>query len=371
MNRYKGLVFTCVIAALIFVYFDGIYIDEHIADFKTKPIVLQALYYSSQLQLQLFGNNMTGKVTDAMNNDVTVTKPLPPAVVEKRFGRRLEQAENACMKRGISYLKNWEIMTKYGPPVRYFVASHSHRAMMCLVLKAGSSTWNNFFWRIRAPDESRNSSFWAKTTSSNSEAFRALSREKKMEILQDENATRLMNVRHPLARMISGWGDKFTKQYYYKVLFKRYPGMLKYPNKHKTWKGWPEDGRFMEFADYARYMADYGTRSLRNLDEHFLPMLKRCDPCYFPFNYITKLETFATDAAWIVDNKLNVTIDTITSQNVFRKTEDPAAMIKEYFSQLEPNVIERILQIYKVDMETFGYTFNTTTLTAGGWGEET
>ena len=63
MNRYKGLVFTCVIAALIFVYFDGIYIDEHIADFKTKPIVLQALYYSSQLQLQLFGNNMTGKVS--------------------------------------------------------------------------------------------------------------------------------------------------------------------------------------------------------------------------------------------------------------------------------------------------------------------
>ena len=55
----------------------------------------------------------------------------------------------------------------------------------------------------------------------------------------------------------------------------------------------------MEFADYARYMADYGTRSLRNLDEHFLPMLKRCDPCYFPFNYITKLETFATGMAYI------------------------------------------------------------------------
>ncbi|XP_076820773.1 carbohydrate sulfotransferase 11-like [Clavelina lepadiformis] len=128
----------------------------------------------------------------------------------------------------------------------------------------------------------------------------------------------------------------------------------------------------MEFVDFAEYVADYGTESLENLDQHFKPILSHCDPCKFPFNYITRLETFYTDARWIIESKLNVSANVISSVNVINKSKDPAALIKDYyFSQLKPDVIERILSIYKLDMETFGYTFNKTTLTAGGWEKET
>ena len=50
---------------------------------------------------------------------------------------------------------------------------------------------------------------------------------------------------------------------------------------------------FMEWVDFARYVADYGWDYAKNLDQHFHPVTATCDPCSYPFNYIVKLETFA------------------------------------------------------------------------------
>ncbi|CAK8671715.1 unnamed protein product [Clavelina lepadiformis] len=288
--------------------------------------------------------------------------------IGKRFKDRIANVTRMCGLRGVDYKQNWENVIKTGKFTGNFAASYFHRYLTCLVIKAGSSTWNNFMWKLRAPGEAKKYGFWIKMVNSNNEAWARLSGEKRIELSKDENAVRLMNVRHPLARMISGWGDKFTKTVCYDMYFKRYPGMLDYPNKYGKWKG-PKDGYFMEFADFARYVADYGTKSITNLDVHFRPMLSHCDPCRYPFNYITKLETFYTDAKWIAA-KLNSSLDAITHENVINKSKDPAAVIKEHFSKVEPDVVERLLQFFKDDMETFGYTFNKTTLMAGGWEKE-
>ncbi|CAK8671714.1 unnamed protein product [Clavelina lepadiformis] len=290
--------------------------------------------------------------------------------IEQRFKDRLTNATKMCKAHGKDYQQSWKNIKTSGGIFGNFVASYEHRAMICLVLKSGSQTWNNFFWRIRAPEEAEDHGFFDKAERSQIAAFNAISRERKIELLKDDNAVRIINVRHPLARLASGWANKFTKEFYYHAWFKWFPAMLNYPNKYGKWNG-SEDGHFMEFVDFAHYVADYGTKSSGYLDPHFKPMLSLCDPCKFPFNYITKLETFNTDARWITENKLNISSDVISPLNVINQSKDPALFIKEYFSQLEPDVIERILSIYKVDMETFGYTFNITTLTAGGWEKET
>ena len=47
----------------------------------------------------------------------------------------------------------------------------------------------------------------------------------------------------------------------------------------------------MEWVDFASYLADHG-HNLTNIDAHFYPATVHCDPCKFPFNFITKLETY-------------------------------------------------------------------------------
>ena len=49
----------------------------------------------------------------------------------------------------------------------------------------------------------------------------------------------------------------------------------------------------MEWKDFASYAAKYGRDYRKNLDVHFHPIKAVCDPCFMPFNFIVKLETFS------------------------------------------------------------------------------
>ena len=48
----------------------------------------------------------------------------------------------------------------------------------------------------------------------------------------------------------------------------------------------------MKWVDFAQYVAEYGKDYRNNLDGHFHPIVAECDPCFYPFNYIVKIETF-------------------------------------------------------------------------------
>ena len=47
----------------------------------------------------------------------------------------------------------------------------------------------------------------------------------------------------------------------------------------------------MKWEDFARYVADYGTINVHNLDKQFKPIVETCSPCSLPFNFIAKLDT--------------------------------------------------------------------------------
>ncbi|CAK8671710.1 unnamed protein product [Clavelina lepadiformis] len=158
--------------------------------------------------------------------------------IEQRFKDRLTNATKMCKAHGKDYQQSWKNIKTSGRITGNFVASYDHKAIICLVLKAGSQTWNNIFWRIRSPDQAKKYGFYEKAETNQRQAFYDLSLDKKMELLKDDDAIRIMSVRHPLARMISGWGNKFNKRYFYYLWFKQYPGMLRYPNKHGKWRGY-------------------------------------------------------------------------------------------------------------------------------------
>ena len=52
----------------------------------------------------------------------------------------------------------------------YMVGSYLHHVITCLVLKAGSSSWQEFFWKLRVPNEP----FTKKSSRKNLDAFNDL-----------------------------------------------------------------------------------------------------------------------------------------------------------------------------------------------------
>ncbi|CAK8671706.1 carbohydrate sulfotransferase 10-like [Clavelina lepadiformis] len=363
-----SFMFLLVTIIPAYVYIGKIYFRHNHDNVKIHSILKEALQALTYTSTRATSNDVTNEVQVPVTVTGKSTKSVQLHPVEERFKDRLDEAKHVCLQRGVNYNEKWKAVIENGPPTGGFVASESHHAMMCLVLKAGSSTWNDFFWRLRAPEEAEKYNFWERAVHGNAYAFKSLSRDKKIEILQDPNGLRLVGVRHPFARIISGWSDKFDKMYFYNIWFKTFPKLLNYPNKWGRWRG-PREGHFMEWVDFASYLADHG-HNLTNIDAHFYPATVHCDPCKFPFNFITKLETFATDASWLVEAKLNLSTAMLKPQNVnSKRRKDYVELIKEYFSKLDRNVTKRIYSLYENDMKTFGYSFNLTTLKAGGWVE--
>lgn len=125
----------------------------------------------------------------------------------------------------------------------------------------------------------------------------------------------------------------------------------------------------MAFEDFARYVAYFGHTN-QNLDTHFIPAHVKCRPCFFDYQYILKAENVDADEPWLL-RRLN-----LTDVSIGRKGIPPGgsvvnnnvkANIKKFMSALQPEVIEKLYKIYEKDFQYFGYTFNKTTLEAGGF----
>ncbi|XP_076818978.1 carbohydrate sulfotransferase 10-like [Clavelina lepadiformis] len=289
----------------------------------------------------------------------------PSHVTKQRFDARVQTIAGRCSRIDPEFRIKWQQVKEKGAPTDGYIGSYRHRTMLCQVLKAGSSTWNDVFWNLRAPGEAAREQFWEKAIHGNVNAFEELEAAKKLEIWKDQASAIMVNVRHPFARMISGWRDKCQQVYYYNTWFKQYPELKKYTNMYGRWQG--PGQYFIEWKDFARFIADHGDNS-SCLDPHFKPIATTCDPCVVPFNFVIKLETFEEDAAWILKNILKTSARVLRLHNSSSwKRESPKDTIKKYFSQLPTNLIKRLYDVYEQDFLLFDYTFDLNNLTAGGW----
>ena len=58
------------------------------------------------------------------------------------------------------------------------VANDHYQVIACLGLKAGSSSWHDFFWKLRAPDEYEKFDFWQKAIYGNQDHYKRMNFEK-------------------------------------------------------------------------------------------------------------------------------------------------------------------------------------------------
>lgn len=132
-------------------------------------------------------------------------------------------------------------------------------------------------------------------------------------------------VRNPWDRLVSCWINRVLDQNYFKFT----------P---------PEIEKMKKFENFVEYVRGF---NIEDCNRHFRLQRKLIDTPHL--DYVGRLETFADDFREIC-RELKIKGDSVKSQNV-------SAERKSYRDYYTPELREKVFQIYRKDIQTFGYEF--------------
>ena len=144
-------------------------------------------------------------------------------------------------------------------------------------------------------------------------------------------------------------------------------GIEDYIGRHE-----PDKDHIIAFEDFAQYLVDKG---LTNMDIHFQSIEDLCQPCKYPYDFISKTETSRKNLWWVLE-RVNAVMPTFTKHtatgsgedNVDSRTDPWEAekkVMTAFFKKLPKHIVIRLKEMYQSDFDRFGYTFDLKTLTAG------
>ena len=89
------------------------------------------------------------------------------------------------------------------------------------------------------------------------------------------------------------------------------------------------------------------------------PYLPKCHYCDIDFDVIGKLEDFEEDVAYIAE-KVNLTehlrlMNHVQNKNPEKGEESRRERRDKFMSQLNPETVRDLYELYKIDFEMFGY----------------
>ncbi|XP_074100945.1 carbohydrate sulfotransferase 11-like isoform X2 [Cotesia typhae] len=108
---------------------------------------------------------------------------------------------------------------------------------------------------------------------------------------------------------------------------------------------------FKEFINYILCQSEIGTK----MNEHWIPVNNLCTPCQVNFDLILKVETLNEDQNYLINQAKiqNIVKPTWKHQS---RNETSDVLKDKYFSQLEPEQVSLLINMFKFDLELFGYS---------------
>ncbi|XP_066934769.1 carbohydrate sulfotransferase 9-like [Clytia hemisphaerica] len=162
--------------------------------------------------------------------------------------------------------------------------------------------------------------------------------------------------RHPFDRLFSAYRNKIQSplEGLENYLLKLGPRIMtlngKDPATHAKKMINGTDYLDVSFEEFVTYVL-----KARLLDPHWDHQVKICHLCNYPFAYLGKFETMATDANKLFD-MLDIQIDKLPEDGQYN-TESHQFM-KDHYAKLPKALIEEVYEFYKDDFLAFGYDKN-------------
>lgn len=209
-----------------------------------------------------------------------------------------------------------------------------------IVRKAGSSNWRRFMrdlYNISSPG-----------SQAKGPPLTALSKRPQADIKRClKQYTKILFVRHPLVRLLSGFRDKFRNlpTGHYVEAANRI--IWKIRRKDPVDRRHPD----LTFTEFLTFLVS-STR--RGLDIHWVPIFQRHRPCLMRYDVIGKLETIIQDTEYLIEN-LGVKGQIEYSWPKPYTGSSNTTLLMEYYSKVPPNILKKVCQVYRDDFAAFEY----------------
>ena len=164
---------------------------------------------------------------------------------------------------------------------------------------------------------------------------------------------KVLAVRHPLDRFLSGYEDKFVTS----KLDTVFEGL----GRHIMEEMHPGIGHTSIMTRKSVTLQDLVKYAIKHEDienGHFLRMYKLCHPCVINYDYISKLETQSVDASFIIKNYLSDK-GTYAMKKDHRVTGGATTWkALPSYNSISTNDINDLKALFELDMQLFGYSID-------------
>ena len=178
--------------------------------------------------------------------------------------------------------------------------------------------------------------------------------------LSSSNAIGFLIARNPFERFISAYRDKIKGALPHSLHDKLGRNIvMKYRHTIHFAKRQRRRSRIIPtFKEFVEYVLDESV-SKNELDMHWTPVYSFCNPCQVNLTHIIKFETFDRDTHALL-KKAHLTDllppnGKLKKQNVARGHEKTSETVDTYLSQLTPELLDGLRNLYTVDFDLFGY----------------
>ena len=234
-----------------------------------------------------------------------------------------------------------------------------HKVIYCPVYKSGTATMKSLLQETSGS----NKSLWLRYNPNKpSKQMRSAGITYLKDYDMDNMVHRLdtyysfMVVRHPFDRLLSAYYEKFanpavnfaTKPLLKKAIKKRFPNIT---------SGNEEEGARITLEQFLE-MVVYEWEAFNN--PHWDTFISTCNPCGMRYDNVMMLETLSEDIWPLLDRLSDPggNRPDLPWLHPQRRDVDTYKEVTSVFNRMPTDILNGLLDIYKIDMEVFGYTWN-------------
>jgi len=277
-------------------------------------------------------------------------------IMKVRHQERIQQARSICQSS-----EKYKCLLSDAPNVKSLY-SEKYKYTICRIQKVASSNWLR---AVLVMDEFHtvDDAYNHKVTGADIVQFTYQHRQlnkihdtAQIRKIWDESLN-IITVRNPFERLVSAYRDKFvtkenathavSQHYHVKVARQVQSAGQRYRKDPQERGVWYRDPTFEDFVNYLVH-----SDPDKKYDVHWMTYMQHCKPCIFKYDVIVKLETQDSDMKYLrrllnVPEKFN---------DVFLMPKRPAAYdFREYYRNLDPELISKLYKIHEIDFKIFGY----------------
>ncbi|XP_022111497.1 carbohydrate sulfotransferase 11-like [Acanthaster planci] len=225
-------------------------------------------------------------------------------------------------------------------------ANDDFKFIICRVLKVGSFSWRKV---IRSLYDKGSPAFKKKQKMGD---YPIREYDNETFLVELENYTKILFVREPFARLLSAYRDKYVElrhfPYYKPIGSKIIQAFRQGATRRQINSGKPT---FEEFVKWLVRDPDN-----REGDYHWRPLFDWYHPCEMHYDYIGKLETATEDARYIFKMLGIDKLETYPSTETHHKFSSTKDVLKQYYSQISPELVPKIVYRYREEFVLFNYS---------------